>query len=140
MEALASIALAGNILQFAEFGVKVVSIAKEVYKSSTGSLPEHQELEVIVRDLEQHFSSFNSGVDTCGDPLILKLLETCKTLASELSLILQRVKPPNTQHNLVGSVRGSIRVLRSKGEIKDLERRLDRVRAEICARLLVLLL
>jgi hypothetical protein len=140
MEALAAISLAGNILQFVDTGAKVVSVATEIYKSSSGSLQEHEELEVIAKDLEQQSSTLNSALDTSRDPLVGKLLTSCKTIASELTVVLGRAKQPQNRHGIATSVRLSFRVLRSASKIKDLERRLDRIRAEICARLLVLLL
>jgi hypothetical protein len=140
MEPLSAIGLAGNIIQFVDFGTKFVSVAAEIYKSSTGSLQENEELALIVRDLEQQSSTISSALETSGDPLIGQLLASCKTIASELAVILGRVKQPDNDHNIAASLRGSFRALRSARKIKELERRLDRIRAEICARLLVLLM
>ena len=137
---LSAIGLAGNIIQFVDFGTKVVSIAAEIHKSSTGSLREHEELDLVVKDLEQQCSTLNSALLASGDPLMGELLASCKAIATELAVILGQVKQPQNRRGIAATVRGSFRVLRSTSRIKDLERRLDRIRAEICARLLILLL
>jgi hypothetical protein len=138
MEALAAIGLASNIIQFVDFGAKFIRIVAEISKSSTGRLQEHDELEVIAGDLDQQSSVINSALNASGDPLMSKHLASCKTIASELALLLSGLT--KNQHGMVAGLRGSIRVLRSKGAITDLERRLNRIREAILTRLQVLLL
>ncbi|KAK3293183.1 uncharacterized protein B0H64DRAFT_476757 [Chaetomium fimeti] len=139
MEALSAIGLAGNIIQFVDFGAKFISILAEISKSPTGRLQEHDELEDTARDLEQQSSAINSALNTSGDLLMTKHLAKCKAIASELTLLLAGLKQSNNQHGITAGLRGSIRVLRSKEAIKDLERRLNRTREAILTRLQVLL-
>src|SRR4051794_32273960 len=113
MEPLSAIGLAGNIIQFVDFGAKVVSIAAEIHKSSTGSLREHEELDLVVKDLEQQCSTLNSALRASGDPLMGQLLASCKTIATELAVILGQVKQPQNRRGIAATVRGSFRVLRS---------------------------
>ena len=51
MDALTAIGLVANILQFIDFGIKLVSKGNQAYRSSDGTLPENQDLAVVTNDL-----------------------------------------------------------------------------------------
>ncbi len=52
MDALSAFSLAGNIIQFIHFGSRLLSNARELSKSSFGSLAVHDEITLITTDLE----------------------------------------------------------------------------------------
>jgi hypothetical protein len=52
MDALSALSLAGNIIQFIDFGSRLLSNARELYKSSVGSLATHDEIVLITTDLK----------------------------------------------------------------------------------------
>ena len=53
LDPLTAIGLIGNIVQFVDFGLKIVSKAREVRNSTTGALAENVDTERIATDLIQ---------------------------------------------------------------------------------------
>src|SRR6266566_2274950 len=51
MDILVAIGLAGNIIQFVDFGGKLISKTAEIYKSSTGALVENVDIETATNNL-----------------------------------------------------------------------------------------
>lgn len=51
MDPLTAVSVASNIIQFVEFGSRLVSKAHRLYKSADGVLTEHIHLEVVITDL-----------------------------------------------------------------------------------------
>lgn len=52
MDPLLALSAAGTIVQFAEFGIKLLSSSVKLYKSSQGTLQVNEELELITSDLK----------------------------------------------------------------------------------------
>ena len=59
MEILATIGLAGNILQFVDFSGKVISNSKQLYSSVDGILIENADIERITKDLKALNAKFS---------------------------------------------------------------------------------
>jgi hypothetical protein len=51
MDPLSTLSLAGNVIQFVDFGSKLISQGYELYKSSNGQLAVDEELELVTSDL-----------------------------------------------------------------------------------------
>jgi hypothetical protein len=51
MEALTAFSLAGTVLEFARFGIDLLSNGRELYKSSHGALSANEQLELATADL-----------------------------------------------------------------------------------------
>ncbi len=51
MDPLTALSLAGTIVQFVDFGCKLLAKGRELYKSSTGVLTVNEELELTTTDL-----------------------------------------------------------------------------------------
>jgi hypothetical protein len=51
MDLLTALSLAGNIIQFVDFGTRLLSTTKALYRSSVGSLAINDELELVTSDL-----------------------------------------------------------------------------------------
>lgn len=52
MDPITALSLAGNVIQFVDFGTRLLSRAGGLYKSSTGSLAIRDEIELITTDLQ----------------------------------------------------------------------------------------
>jgi hypothetical protein len=52
MDPLSALSLAGTVVQFVEFGGKLLKEGRELYRSTTGSLTVNDELELVVVDLQ----------------------------------------------------------------------------------------
>lgn len=51
MDPITAIRIAGSIVQFVDFGLKVVSKGNHIYRSGDGSLSEDHDPEVLTKDL-----------------------------------------------------------------------------------------
>lgn len=51
-DSLSAISLAGNIIQFVDFGVKLLPGAVRISRSPSGALPINEEIELITSDLQ----------------------------------------------------------------------------------------
>jgi hypothetical protein len=51
MDPLTALSTAGTIIQFVDFGIKVLVAGNSLYHSTTGAIPENVELEWVTRDL-----------------------------------------------------------------------------------------
>ena len=51
MDPLSALSLAGNIIQFVDFGAKLFAEGQELYKSEAGKLKADEELELVINDL-----------------------------------------------------------------------------------------
>jgi hypothetical protein len=52
MDPLSALSLAGTIIQFADFGSKLLSESLQLYKSSRGTLDANEQLELVTADLQ----------------------------------------------------------------------------------------
>lgn len=82
MEALTALGLAGNIIQFTDYAVKLVSEAREVYASAKSTTAEVQTLATISKNL----SSLTSGIDIRGARILglENLVSQCQNIAEQL--------------------------------------------------------
>lgn len=51
MDPLSALSLAGNIIQFVDFGTRLFAEGQELYKSEAGRLKADEELELVINDL-----------------------------------------------------------------------------------------
>ncbi|KAH7113285.1 hypothetical protein B0J11DRAFT_497589, partial [Dendryphion nanum] len=128
---------AGNIVQFLDFGSKLFSKGKEIYKSVDGSAASNIELELIYRDLchlskslAAHSPTGTQG--TTGRDTLEQLLVSCQDLAQELLTIVEGLKiTPNQKHRKWRSFRQALKSAWKQNEIDELEKRLDGLRTEL---------
>ena len=52
MDPFTCISLAGSIVAFVDFGLKIVSAAREMHSSASGATPENKDLESLTRKLK----------------------------------------------------------------------------------------
>ena len=82
MDPIAAIGFAANILQFINFGCKLVSESQQIYNSVEGASVETLELEAI----SKHLHDLIEQVDVLGIPTSLQgHVRTCKETSTEIS-------------------------------------------------------
>ena len=97
LDPLIAIGLVGNIVQFVEFGLKIVSKAREVHKSSTGTLSENVDTEHIAADLIELTTSLQATESSAaGDPALEHLCAACNEVANELLTVLGKLNASGT--------------------------------------------
>ncbi|KAB8338882.1 hypothetical protein FH972_021826 [Carpinus fangiana] len=126
MEAVAAIALTGNVLQFIGLGLKVVRIGGGIKRSSDGSMKDHEEISDVIKDLEMHILK----LDACNDSLLDTLVTGCKDVATELKTGLSKVKKTPGK-NVWSSYAQALRSIWNERKLHDMENRLNRLRDEI---------
>jgi len=140
MAELAAIGLAGNIIQFVDFSIKLFRDGREIYRSAQGSKPEELELETVTEDFKSLSNQLHSSLQSTqplklDDSKLQKLAAECEKLANELLGILGNLKI-NDQHNRKWeSFKQALKRVLKEKEIRGLERRLDRLREDISSRL-----
>ena len=144
LDPFSALSLAATIVQFVDFGSKIVSGAVELYRSTEGSLTNNVELSTIVTDL----SAISSGLEVQDRELshrfskderaLANLAVHCKSLADKFLDVLDdlSVKGP---HKKWKSVRQALRSVWKENEIRDIQKRLDSFRSQLTLRLLATL-
>lgn len=129
MDPLTAIALAGNILQFVETSVTVISKSRELYRSSDGSLVENSDSERITKDLEALSRKIKQSSGN-ADPEIKNLCDECEAISGELLKVLSKLQVKG-KHRKSESLRIAIRSALGIDEVESLGRRLAQYREQL---------
>ena len=99
MEPLSALGLAANIVQFVDFGSKLLSGACQLRDSPKGQPEEHAELEAITKNLLKTSSEFKTSISEREDGFLSSnekelqsLCEDCNSLAEQLLGALSKLK------------------------------------------------
>ena len=111
LDPLTAIGLASAIVQFVDFGSKLIKGGSEIYKSVDGALAENSELEDITTKIHQLNGnilspvSMNSGqLPTLDEEALTELAESCRTIAGELLFVLRDPKVIHLSGRYSGTV------------------------------------
>jgi len=139
MAEIAAIGLAGNIVQFVDFAVKLFREGREVYRSAEGASNEVIELGSVTQSLRllaQKLHQRDSG--TVNDKGGLQnVAQGCEKLATDLVDRLEELKVKHTENRAWGSFKLALAFVTSKTKIGEYERRLDRFRKALDQEILV---
>jgi WD40 repeat protein len=136
MEILAAIGLAGNIIQFVDFGGKLISKTAEIYKSGAGALVENVDIETTTNDLALLSATLQGSADSADDTALRELCQSCNIVAKRLLSALNKVKVQGNKQKWK-SFRKALRSVWSEEDILSLEQRLARLRDELNLRVVV---
>jgi len=134
LETLSAIALAGNVLQFLEFGQKLLSQAREIHKSADGLTAEVADIKQVAAGLSDLSAALiiPSGANLgFMEESIRESAQKCREIADELLRCLRRFGTPNQHHGRWKSARQTIAVLWHKEKIEDLLKKMERVRKQL---------
>ncbi|KAL7923952.1 hypothetical protein ACQKWADRAFT_311743 [Trichoderma austrokoningii] len=142
MDALNTISLAGNAVQFVEYAIIAATKAAQIYHSPTGKLKEDADLELIVNDVESSLQSIYSAEDTnqaasISDKLLVGLIEQCVSIAKEIKGIISGsgAKSPGVLH----AISKTAQRLSKQSELMELRSRLLLLRSEVSSHLIMLI-
>jgi hypothetical protein len=137
MDPITAIGVAGNVIQFLDFGVKAVSKAREIHDSSTGALVEHTEIGVLTEDIARVAVKLaaSAGAATGNDSLD-SICEQCTIVAKELLDALKEMKADGKKSR-IKSARKALKAMWGKKRVEDMKRRLEGYRDEIQFHVLV---
>ncbi|KAI6795430.1 hypothetical protein KC361_g5013 [Hortaea werneckii] len=146
MDPLSALSIGAAVLQFVDFGSKLLVNGYDVYHSVAGATTDNLELEKVTQDLSSlclalEFNHVTSSRALSRDEkALLELALDCRELAQSLVQLLQGLKVKSgTRHRSWESIRQTIRSVWKKTEIEDLQARLERIRNEMDSRLLELI-
>ena len=130
LESLAALSLAGNIVQFVDFGCRLFSKSRELYGSSDGVLAENAELENIANSLTAMSKgltvrSSQTQPESIDYTNLKALAKDCENIATELLEALRELKVKEPRKRLQCFRTALNRVWRSE-RIRDVSERLDR--------------
>lgn len=145
IDPLSALSVATAILQFVEFGYKIVSHGRSLYKLTEGATAENKSLEEVNIDLASYTDKLDKSLDANGvslsdkDKDLEKLRKECHKLALELQTTLEKLKVKDHDTGVRrgwNSLRKAIKGVQSESKISDMAARLDTYRQEIGLRLL----
>lgn len=139
LDPISAIGLASSIVQFVQFGTKLVLEGLELYQSNDGALARNSELEAIVKDINQRSEILtNTSQPSEDDVAMQKLAESSRKIADELLKQLSSLRTPES-HKRLQSSRKAMAAAWKKDRIADLERRLCRLQNQINQRLVFMM-
>jgi hypothetical protein len=131
MEPLVAISLISNIVQFVDFGNKLVSKTVEGYRSADGAFVDNAHLQTATNDLVALNKSINSNATPGSvNTALISLCSSCNDVARELLGALAKLKIQGGKSKWK-SFRKALRSVWSKEKILGIERRLSSFRDEI---------
>ena len=130
MEPLAAISLAGSVIQFVDFGAKLLSEAHEIYHSKDGTTTERIELAKIAESLE-HLSASMSPPKDYPDDEFREIVSSAQGVARELIDVLQKIKGSNASKRHWQSLRQALSTLGNRDKIEGLHKRLKSLRSQL---------
>lgn len=138
MDPITAVGFAASILNFIDFSHKLISGTLEVIKS--GSTSENAHVSVVINDLH----AVTKELDKCPpgnskhDEALNTLASECKVLSEELQKLLEKLKV-TAKNSKWKSIKTTLRSMWKKGEVAELEGRLDTYRSQILLRLVLIL-
>ncbi|KAI0902000.1 hypothetical protein F4806DRAFT_22321 [Annulohypoxylon nitens] len=141
MDPFSAIGLAGNIISFLDFGYKVLSKSKDIYKSTTGTTALNNELLLETRQLQGVTEGLQMPglVGLSDQELELKQLAAeCSTVSSDLARLINDLKARNPDSKRE-SLRAAFRDWKKKDKKDDLRLRLDRCRNQLNLQIVTLM-
>ena len=94
MSGLEIIGLTANIIQFVEFGHRIINNAARIYQSPSGTSVESDDFELSEDIFDDARKKIESSSNKIGDEMLLKLCESCKIMGDDLSREYVKLKEP----------------------------------------------
>jgi hypothetical protein len=134
-EAIAALALAGNVLQFIDFGSRFISHAWKVYKTGVDGADAVPNLQLLTTDLQNVLTSLQRRQE--GDsPGMGRLCEECSRVARRLLESLNLLNLPDKMRKR-DAVKAAFKATWNRDEIKAFQQELDGFRQQLTLHLLL---
>jgi len=137
LDPITALGVAGNVVQFIDFGLNATSKAREIHRSADGALAENVDLEVVTKDLAVVAQKLETrGGATTGSGGLDDICRRCTEAAKELLAALQGFRTSD-QRRRVTSVRKALKSILGKRLVDDMKTRLEGFRNEMQFHVLV---
>lgn len=135
MDPLSAIGLVSSVITFIDFGYEVISAAREVRASATGTTKANKHIEFLNTRMEAVATDLVAAKSSRGDMSadarqLTELADMCLQLTNELRKLLEklRVGNPKSKRQVLSTI---VQNVRKKDQKKDLEARLDQCRQQL---------
>lgn len=143
LDPLSALSVAGNVVQFTEFTINLLSKSRKIFNSEEGALVENLELEAVARNLaelsgriRETFPSQTRGQVLTYDDVNLKTVcDNCSAVAEELLAALGKLRLQG-KHEKWTSFRMALKTLLSENELNGISRKLEGYRRQLDTQLL----
>jgi hypothetical protein len=132
MDPITAIGLAANILQFIDYGAKVVTGAIEIYGSASGNTQESRNSETIVTEMRLFAAKLQppeNGQLSGEERALCKLATECQSLAKQILDLLEKIKPKSRKSKGSSLIAG-LKTKMYEGERRRLGLQLSNCRAQ----------
>jgi hypothetical protein len=134
MDPLTALSVAGTIVQFVDFSIKLLSTTRKLYRSDVGNLPDHEELEYVTTDLSRLAARLQQPPEQeegfqPSSPELQEISGKCDEVARELLKRLEALKIE--KNNAFRSFRVALQASWSKRDLNELVARLSTYRQSI---------
>jgi hypothetical protein len=152
VDPLAALSVASSVVQFVDYGTKILTKTAELYKN--GSLADNDELELVTKDLtrptgdllvlgkEQQDDADTNDPGAGEDTALQELARSCKDIGEQLLAQLRTLKVTKSGNKLEHGLESLGKSLRSswkRSKVENIEKRLRKVREELDTRILALI-
>jgi len=150
MDPLSALSIASNVIQFVDFGCKLFSRSRQLYKSLDGALSDNVVVEVLAHDLESLSNNlllslkenqplgFPPQSSLEDDSALDNLCRRCYEISKKLLFKLDKLKVPgNSKYRNWESFKKALRSSWSHEEIEEISAQLYEFRSEIEFRVLI---
>jgi hypothetical protein len=132
LDPVTAFGLAGNVIQFIDFGCNLLSESLDLYHSASGSTAENVELEIVAKDIKDSIAPLLVSAESSSVTLTYqKLLRSCDDIAKELLSVVDKLKVKDGPHRKWRSFGKALRSIWKKDEVSKLRSRLSELRDQI---------
>ena len=143
--ALAAIGLAGNVAQFVEQSLRIVSKGRETYNSVNGVTEEHVNIEEVTSALQTSSQKLSLSLSNCRvsagdddeDTGLISIAQSCSTIADSLIALLETFRVEPGKFRRLRSLGQAIKASWKKDEVENLEVVLKNYQRQLDTRIIV---
>lgn len=148
MDPLSALSVAAAVVQFVDYGTRILTDAREIYKSSWGQTPKNLELSTVAIDLSQLSDEVDSRSSRLSlekgresEEVFLRLCRECKEISDDLqgSLTKLQARGTNRLELTASSLFVALKGVWSAKKVEKLKERLNQVRQQMMMAVLVFL-
>ncbi|KAL7928575.1 hypothetical protein V8C35DRAFT_317902 [Trichoderma chlorosporum] len=145
MDSVNAVGIAATVVQFADFGFRLIKSAHELYRSPSGQKPEYIELSKVSEDLSRLADAIGTKIgqdkESAGE-IFLRLHNECLSTNDEIQSILSKLKAKGSLKIKLAAdgLRVAFKQVTAAGDIEKLAHRLGEIRQQMNVALLCMLL
>jgi hypothetical protein len=129
--AITALGIAGNVLQFVDFGLTLVFKAREIHESAKGALAEHVDIGLLAKDLTALTEKLEaSSTATSKDDSLDKICKRCTATGKELLETLRKMEV-DEEKTKIKSARKALKIILGRDGVEEIKERLEDYRKEI---------